>query len=321
LDNGDESRFREGAERYQSGCAFSAPGVFLACFQHARIYSPELLVLNRAGDIVFESAVAKPEVLENNGILDRLSLPSGPTVPGVHCLLGHPWSYGYYHWLFEALPRLALIQNVPSLTSVPLIVPAELKRFQKETLRLAGIGDSRVVPFTGRCWQVEKLYFPSLPAPSGNPSPHAVEWLRSTFGSGRKDQDGLPAGKGRRLYLSRSDAPQRKLLNEAEITAWLQSVGFEIYCAGEHSFADQVATFEEAACVIAPHGAAVSNMVFAPPQAKLIELFGRNYVNGCYWALSNILGQRYGCVTGPCVGLDFSVPLDSVKALMEQMGI
>ena len=79
--------------------------------------------------------------------------------------------------------------------------------------------------------------------------------------------------------------------------------------------------FAGASCVIAPHGAAVSNMVFAPRHVPLIELFGRNYINGCYWALANILEQPYGCVTGPSIGLDYSVSLDSLKRVMIRIGI
>ena len=318
---GDQERLRRAAEQYQGGAAFDAPAVFLACLHRARIVSPEALVLNQQGDILFEAAMSREEVLEQNGIFERLVTPRGIHRGGQYALLAHPWSYGYYHWLLEALPRLALLKQDARLAELLLIVPGPLKRFQQETLQLAGIADERLVPFDGGCWEVEELFFPALPAPTGNPSPHAVEWLRRTFLPGTPDLPDPSRAGGRKLYLSRRDAPQRRLLNETEITGFLVSEGFEIFCAGDHSFAEQVKTFSEASLVIAPHGAAVSNMVFAPSSACLIEFFGRNYVNGCYWALANLRQQRYGCLTGEPTGLDYTISLESLQVMMAEAGL
>jgi hypothetical protein len=318
---GDQERLRRAAEYYQGGSEFEAPPVFLSRLNQARICSPEGLVLNQQGEILFEAAMSRDEVLEENGIFERLVPPRGIPRAGRYALLAHPWSYGYYHWLLEALPRLALLEQDARLAELFLIVPGPLKRFQQETLRLAGIADERLVPFDGGCWELEELFFPSLPAPTGNPSPHAVEWLRRTFLPGNPDLAEPSGVGGRKLYLSRRDAPQRRLLNETEITDFLVSDGFEIYCAGDHSFAEQVKTFSEASLVIAPHGAAVSNMVFAPSRACLIEFFGRNYVNGCYWALANLRKQRYGCLTGEPTGLDYTISLTALQAMMAGAGL
>ena len=57
--------------------------------------------------------------------------------------------------------------------------------------------------------------------------------------------------------------------------------------------------FRDVEIVIAPHGGACTNMVFAPIGATLIEFFGNNYINGCYWALTNICGQKHAFLTGP----------------------
>jgi hypothetical protein len=318
---GDEDRLGSAAGQYQGGCTFQAPAVFLARLHHARIVSHEGLVLDQQGDILLESAMSREEVLQQNGIFERLVPPRGIPRPGRYALLAHPWSYGYYHWLLEALPRLALLEQDARLADLQLIVPGPLKRFQQETLQLAGIPDERLVSFDGGCWEVEELFFPSLPAPTGNPSPHAVEWLRRTFLPGTPDLAEPSGLGGRKLYLSRRDAPQRRLLNETQITDFLVSEGFEIYCAGDHSFAEQVKTFSEASLVIAPHGAAVSNMVFASSSACLIEFFGRNYVNGCYWALANLRQQPYGCLTGEPTGLDYTISLAALQSMMAGAGL
>jgi hypothetical protein len=300
----DQRQFRQAIERYQGGCVFKAPPVMLAQFHNANITTKELLLRSSSGAIVIESALSSMAVLEASGILDSIPLRRPSFHAGSYVLLGHPWSFGYYHWLFEALPRLAITESTP-LAEIPLIVPARPARFQGESLALAGVPEARLRRPTGASWRVEQVYFPTLPAPSGNPSPRAVAWLRNTFlGKGE-----LQPRRYRRLYLTRSDATQRRLLNEKEVVTYLSGHGFEVYCSGQHSFAEQVSAFAGATCVVAPHGAAVSNMVFAAPGSVLVELFGPGYINGCYWALANILRQEYGCIIGEGAGSDYTVPI------------
>jgi hypothetical protein len=60
-------------------------------------------------------------------------------------------------------------------------------------------------------------------------------------------------------------------------------------------------------------------MVFAPPQATLIELFGDNYLNGCFWAVANILGHRHAFLTGPAQALDYSIAPERIETLLDQL--
>src|SRR5262249_28358163 len=157
------------------------------------------------------------------------------------------------------------------------------------TLSMVGVHPDRITYFDGDCWTVDRLFFPELPSPSGSPSPHAIAWLRHRF----LDDGGAAVTKGgRRIYVTRRDATQRRLLNEDEIVRYLDTEGFEIVCPGDYSVAEQVRLFRDADLVVATHGAGCTNMVFAPSGATLVELFGDNYVNGCFWAISNIVGQR-----------------------------
>jgi hypothetical protein len=50
---------------------------------------------------------------------------------------------------------------------------------------------------------------------------------------------------------------------------------------------------------VAPHGAGLANLVFAPPGAGVVELFARDYVNECFWALATTVdGLRYRYLVG-----------------------
>ena len=57
--------------------------------------------------------------------------------------------------------------------------------------------------------------------------------------------------------------------------------------------------FAEAECIVGPHGAGLTNLAFAAPGAAVVELFARDYVNECFWALaSTVEGLRYRYLVG-----------------------
>lgn len=313
LDESEATRFRVGTAKYQCGDRCEIPEVFMACIHDARIEGRDFLLLSREDQILFESALSNHEVLEENGILDRIIRPTTRKLPGTYALLAHPWAWGYYHWMIEVLPKISLIEKFDELKSVPLIVPHRLNAFQIDSLRKAGVSVDRMVHLDDGEWQVDHLFFPEILGPSGSPSPHAVAWLRKTFLHHAPLQAASPNS---RIYLTRRDAPKRRVINEGEIIAFLQERGFATVCPGDLSFSEQIEIFRNVRVVVSPHGAALTNMVFAPPGATLVEMFGDNYINGCYWALANLCGHRHAFLTEPAQALDYSVSIDRLDALL-----
>jgi capsular polysaccharide biosynthesis protein len=60
------------------------------------------------------------------------------------------------------------------------------------------------------------------------------------------------------------------------------------------SVADQVKAFAEAEIVVATHGAALANLAFTSPGARVIEIFAPDLVAPCFWALAQrVPGLRY----------------------------
>jgi len=317
VDANQARQFLAATARYQSGHTI-VPQVFLAAVRRPRLLRDSMILLSRDDHIFFESAFSKHEVLEQHGVLDRVVRPRPAVLRGEHCLLGTPWSGGYYHWLLEALPRLATFERFPALAAAPLLVSGKLSPFQRETLALLGISEERVRELPAAVTEVERLFFPQIPAPTGNPSPQAVAWLRSRL----LPPAGVTTPRPRRkLYISRRDAPQRRLINEEEIVRLVQRAGFEIVTLGTMSVADQIALFRETSAVIAPHGAGVTNTLFCPDGATIVELFGTNYVNGCFWALANLCGHRHAFLTGEPTGLDYRVSLAQLEQLLVRVGL
>jgi hypothetical protein len=102
----------------------------------------------------------------------------------------------------------------------------------------------------------------------------------------------------RRIYLSRAGVRLRRTENEDEIVAMLAARGFEAVRPETLSHADQVRLFGEAAQVVATGGAGLTNLLFAPPGATVVETSPPQLQFPFFIGLALQMGLRYGHVYG-----------------------
>jgi capsular polysaccharide biosynthesis protein len=133
-----------------------------------------------------------------------------------------------------------------------------------------------------------------------------------------------------RLYISRGKAAHRKVINEAEIEAYLHSLGFESVLLEALTVAEQASTLHSARVVVAPHGAGLTNLVFCRPDTIVIEMFSPSYINCCYWALSNWVDAQYYFLLGSggrdredlfALGEDIVVEVDVLEEILKLTGL
>lgn len=288
------------------------PATFRAVLPQARIAGTEPLVLTEDRRALLESTFDR-EQLEANAVMHRRLHPpvrlEGPHV----CLLGQ-WSTNFFHWMLDTLPRLALLEP-EALDDLPVIVPDGIGPVVLDSLARTGIDERRLVRFDGTQFQVDELHFPSLVGRTGHLPGWAADWLRDLLGAGA---DVAPS---RRLYVSRSDATWRRVVNEDQVVSALERRGFETILPGELSLAEQLAAFGAAEVVVGPHGAGFVGLV-ASHRATLVELFPSSWVNGCYYAMAAELGLPYWYLIG-AVGRrhDFTVDVGELERTLDAAGI
>lgn len=227
-----------------------------------------------------------------NAVFLSLKLPPLTTVSGAVAVLAISASDNYFHWLFDALPRLHLIEA--SGHEWDGIVAPRRTRFQRQTLAHLGIADHRILDARNTQIVADKLIVPTMPGVSGNPPRWACDFLRQRFLA----RIGDAPRSARKLYISRRKSGTRKVLNEEELETALGSEGFETLFLEDLDFLEQVRLFSEARVIVSAHGSGLSNLVFSPPGTGVVELFSPGYVNVCYWALANQLGLDYRYVLG-----------------------
>jgi hypothetical protein len=204
------------------------------------------------------------------------------------------WSYSYHHWFWDDLPRLlTAIPHLPPETQ--FLVGEPFLEFQRESLQALGIAAERIkVQSSNSNQRIERLWFAT---PLGNSEFAATasdiaQQLQAIF---NPVPHPLPY---RKIYISRSLARYRRIVNESELIPILEDFGFEIIHAEKLPFTSQVKLFHEAKVVLGPHGAGLTNVLFSPSSALVLELFEPTAARTHYWMMAHALGHDYDCLVG-----------------------
>ena len=197
------------------------------------------------------------------------------------------WSNAYFHWLMDCLPRLVLLQDKGKAQT--LILPPNLKdrSYISESLNLLGV-NKFIFLKKDNWYYFKRLTFPVHLAPTGNYHEETMRILRS------KVTQNLQAQPALKVYISRSKASRRKIVNENEVLPLLSGMGFKTVFCEDLSFLEQVKLFSKVKYLVSNHGAGLSNMLFMSPKASVFELRkSDDDHSNCYFSLASSLNLRY----------------------------
>ena len=265
----------------------SVPEHFLARLPRARVFSYHGVVIDAEDDVMTDLTHEFGRFAKGSRVCHYEALPPLEEIdarllvlPSISC-----WK-NYSHWLLEAVPRL---RAVSSDDFDFMLVPERLP-FHGEWLDLLGIAEAkRISAKEGTHIRATELVVPS-PAPPGVIGGDGAEFLRQLAGVPPLDE--AMAGS-RRLYIGRGDAWKRKVLNEDAVLEALRPFGFEPVELRGQSVVEQAKLISEAGIIVAPHGAALTNLAFCAPGTTVIECFPDQFVQSLYFSLSGVCGLDY----------------------------
>ncbi len=261
----------------------------------ASVIGPWGDVLDSNGCLLTQFTPQNGNAGEHSGLL-RLRYPNVRNLSGRVFNLAQPGSVNYYHWLTQILSSLRLFDN--SIDSIDwFIVPAP-KRFHLATLAALGVKEDRIVVLDESVSYRCEVLFQTTVSHSISPAPQAVDWLRQLYLSNQ-----TPHNKKRKLYISRGDTGWRKVVNEAELEAFLRNHGYQSVQLAELKFGEQTALLNSASHVISPHGAGFTNLCFCQPNCHVLEIFPPKWTSLCYLYLSDIVGADYWFCNAEALGL------------------
>ncbi len=200
------------------------------------------------------------------------------------------WSRGYFHWLTDVLSRIFVMR--PRLDHMNLLLPSAFESFDFVTASLKAFEVKVEFMAQHEVVKCRRLFLPTHTAPSGHYNEEIIRGVRDlllrTYGSNNQEK------LNDCIYISRGRAPKRRIANEAVVVDTLAEFGFQTIYAEELSFEQQVKVFSRARYVVANHGAGLTNMLFMPSHASVLELrHHTDCTNNCYFTLSSALHLNY----------------------------
>jgi capsular polysaccharide biosynthesis protein len=305
----------------------NVPETRVAVLPGGRVLGTQRAVITGTGDLVMEVSrywgTRRPR---EQPLFLNPSPPSPVHVPGRLGVLAGRGDTNYYHFLVDILPRLGMLEQCPEVGLPERWYVPESLPFHGELLDLVGIpAEQRIDAGAHPHVQADELVVPSL-ITEKNP-PWLVAWLRS-----RLLPDGPQDGPRTRIVLTRGPSVNnRSVRNEAAVRELLAAYGFTAVDPGTLSVSEQIATFAQAELIVGAHGAGMTNIAFASPGARVIELFPAGYLLLDYWWLAtSVPGLDYRYLSAPprhrfgvrnrgsAIVTDIDVNLDDLRTLVEE---
>ncbi len=264
---------------------------------------PNGTVQSSWGEVLIDNNSYIQEMIWKNnwGILNNITQHNKSKVvhiPGRVAVITQFAFYNYFHWLTEILARLALLE-LQGIEYDWLYVPQDSK-YMKTSLELWGINTSKILsPTKDTIITADEIILPSLTANvsfgnalySAYVHPELLKYVRNKLLSATK-KNYAELHFSKKVFISRKDAPFRKIINEDEFFDTLKNHEFVRYELTELSVPEQIMLFHNAEIIIAPQGTSAANIIFCTQKTQIIELF--QGLNDCtFWYISQILKLNY----------------------------
>jgi len=251
------------------------------------------------------------------------------SIPGTAFLLASPGYRSYYHWHIDTLPAITRLGKWDAGEVKHILCPAPLKPWHEQSLALLQTHYPLPCPLsfygTLQVLRVENLRFTTgLGGNRSFLSPDICAFYEALTRSIKAHTGSIETGA--RLYLTRRSQTRRRLDNEAELEEALRRRGFSIVDPGEVDYATQIAMFRRAEMIVAPHGAALTNLIFCRQGVRVLELMPDRYINLGLQRIANLKSAAYGYIVGPSRehhaantphDLRYTVNIDEVLAMVE----
>ena len=218
-------------------------------------------------------------------------------------VLEQPGLFNYGHWLVEMFPKIFPVLEYVQRGDVAIYLPEHFRSSTVigQTLAHAGVDQSNIYlvniyhDHPAKLTQLKHvLYISPISKHVGRPG-YVSPWSANALNRLTSD---ITAGSQQKVFISRRDAQQRYLLNEDEVFATLEPLGYVNVRAGETSFREQVSIFKGAEEIVAVYGASLTNIVFCQHVTKLLTISPNNAFDHFYFDLASLRNLAYWHLNG-----------------------
>ncbi len=201
----------------------------------------------------------------------------------ISLLAGGGANNNYFHWLYDVLPRLGVLEDAKEKIEPDYyLIPNNKHSFQKDTLKLLGITQNKLLPsYNYRHFSFDEIYITDHPYNLTNNTsidheniPFWIsDWLKKKF----LIKKNIEAIRVNKIFIDRDDVDpkrnsNRRISNENELRDFLKKENFDFVKLSEISFLNQVNVFYNAEIIVGLHGAGFANLSFCRSGTKVVEI-------------------------------------------------
>lgn len=246
------------------------------------------------------------------------------------------YSFNYYHFMFQILPKLFEITNIDP--SIPLLMDYTASEIpsMKQLVEYCNIDHREVIYMEyDIAYQVGELYTIScpnflIPDLKRTLPAHIIGCSYSTKSINELVSRLLPYAdekpSSKRIFVCRNKAGKRRKYNEQELFDIARQFGFEAISPEKLTIEEQISTFHNADIIIAPSGAALTNLLFIKPGVIVIILYNLPSSKETLWeSIIKLLGGNVialfdsRCTNRLKYQRDFNIDPNKLKETIKQI--
>lgn len=197
--------------------------------------------------------------------------------------IGGLFGFNFYHLLFQLLPRLFYVDSVDK--DVPILIDRKVAEIENLEQLLRWLNkENREVIYMDEdvAYKVDELYIVSSPnlcipnfkdghslyEPKAQYSVECIDRLSKELLSYKADIQ-----TPEKIYVCRRNATKLRGYNEEDVFESVRKLGYVDVYPERMSIAEQIDLFHNAKEIIAPEGAALSNLMFIQSECKVVILY------------------------------------------------
>jgi len=205
------------------------------------------------------------------------------------CTMAEAIKGNYAHWMIDVVSRYLLIakfnDQIPEFDQY--LIPTGNTAF-KDIFNILGISESRLIELKpGVAVEFEHLVCTSNPR--GYSSGICAGWIIEGYRSAVKPKYPFDKNTFKKIYVSRQDGHNRKIIQEKGLIRRLEEMGYKSLEMSNYTLEEKAGIFACAESVIGLTGAGMLNVLFCKPGTQIVELYPTNFVNYLYLSIAQFL--------------------------------
>lgn len=288
-----------------SGCW--TPPVRFARINDAILWLFDGIAMTTSGKVINESAFTllerSPDLTAMTGtqrrrlrtVFDRRTLQDAMVIDDPVLLPTNGWNRAFGHWIYDTLTAINTFIEPIRSGRLRVVMP-EATAWQRSWLDLLGVPEKAIIEAGYGYVKARHAIVPSSLSIQNvrYPGPHTVALIDGLRQLGQSHGPACPY-----LYLSRlgrGEASHRTLVNEENLVAALERIGYVAVAPEALTPAEQVALFAQARVILGPVGSAFALSGLAGPGSSIIEILPPPAAHSWIYRSSANFNHLYGCI-------------------------